>query len=350
MPDNIELNKAWCYSCHYLMENKKAAAKLTLSIIVLLLLCISTFSALSDVTTFNVTGILSNFIFNLPIILLVGYVDYILITYRQKKRHCGIGLSLLVDFTTTAVFFLVLETLAAGICSFLQVKDFYSLKNLLAGILLNCMVVSLIEIFLYHKSQLENEMKLNIAEKEKAVYQFETLKNQINPHFLFNSLNVLSSLAYQDAEKANLFAKKLSSVYRYLLAIHERETVTLQEEMQFVDSYLYLEKIRFGDTLQIHIEYNKKSQDKAVFPASLQMLVENAIKHNISTPKSPLVIHIKIDTSGITVSNNLQLRNYVIRNGMGLNNLKKQYLLHKQEINIIKTETNFTVKLPFVGI
>ena len=183
MPDNIELNKAWCYSCHYLMENKKAAAKLTLSIIVLLLLCISTFSALSDVTTFNVTGILSNFIFNLPIILLVGYVDYILITYRQKKRHCGIGLSLLVDFTTTAVFFLVLETLAAGICSFLQVKDFYSLKNLLAGILLNCMVVSLIEIFLYHKSQLENEMKLNIAEKEKAVYQFETLKNQINPHF-----------------------------------------------------------------------------------------------------------------------------------------------------------------------
>lgn len=104
------------------------------------------------------------------------------------------------------------------------------------------MVVSLIEIFLYHKSQLENEMKLNIAEKEKAVYQFETLKNQINPHFLFNSLNVLSSLAYQDAEKANLFAKKLSSVYRYLLATHERETVTLQEEMQFVDSYLYLEK------------------------------------------------------------------------------------------------------------
>lgn len=244
----------------------------------------------------------------------------------------------------------MLETLVAGICSFLQVKDIYSLRNLLAGILLNCMVVSIIEIFLYHKSQLENEMKLNIAEKEKAVYQFEALKNQINPHFLFNSLNVLSYLAYQDAEKANLFAKKLSNVYRYLLVTHERETVTLQEEMQFVDSYLYLEKIRFGDTLQIHIEYNEESQDKAVFPASLQMLVENAIKHNISTSKSPLTVHIKIDTSGITVSNNLQLRNYVIRNGMGLNNLKKQYLLHKQEIDIIKTGTNFMVKLPFVGI
>lgn len=87
------------------MENKKVAAKLTLSITVVLLLCISTFSALSNVRTFNVTGILSNFIFNLPIILLVGYVDYTLITYRQKKRHYGIGLSLLVDFTTTAVFF-----------------------------------------------------------------------------------------------------------------------------------------------------------------------------------------------------------------------------------------------------
>lgn len=85
MPDNIEQNKAWYYNCHYLMENKKAAAKLTLSITVVLLLCISTFSALSNVRTFNVTGILSNFIFNLPIILLAGYVDYTLITYRQRK-------------------------------------------------------------------------------------------------------------------------------------------------------------------------------------------------------------------------------------------------------------------------
>lgn len=331
------------------MRNKKSVAKLILSIAILLLLCISTFSTFSNDKTFNVIKILSNFMFNLPIFLLIGYVDYTIITYRQNKnQHYGIGVSLLVDFATTVVFIIILETLVAGICFLLQLKEFYFLEHLLASILLNCMVVSCIEIFLYNKRQVENEIKLGIAEKEKAIYQFEALKNQINPHFLFNSLNVLSSLAYQDAEKTNLFAKKLSSMYRYLLTTHERETVTLQEEMQFVDSYLFLERIRFGDTLQIHIEDNKKNHDKAIIPASLQMLVENAIKHNISTPKYPLVVQITICDSEVIVRNNIQLRNYVTKNGMGLKNLKKQYALYGKEISIINEKNLFTVRLPFI--
>lgn len=331
------------------MGNKTSVAKLILSIAVLLLLCISTFSTFSNGNTFNITRILVNFIFNLPILLLIGYVDYTIITYRQKKnQHYGTSLSLLIDFVTTVVFIIILETLVAGICSLLQLKKFYFLEDLLASILLNCMVVSFIEIFLYNKRIVENEIKLNIAEKEKATYQFEALKNQINPHFLFNSLNVLSSLAYQDAEKTNLFAKNLSNVYRYLLTTYERETVTLQEEIQFVNSYLFLEKIRFGDTLQIHIEDNKKNQDKAIIPASLQMLVENAIKHNITTSKSPLVLYIKICDNAVVVCNNVQLRNYVTKNGIGLKNLKNQYALYGKELSIINGKKFFIVRLPFI--
>lgn len=331
------------------MGNKNGVAKLTASIAVLLLLCISTFSTFSNDKTFDIIKILSNFMFNLPVFLLVGYVDYTIIAYRQKKNpHYGIGLSLLIDFTATVVFIILLETFVAGICYLLQLKDFYFLKHLQASILLNCMVVSFIEIFLYNKRQVENEIRLGIAEKEKAIYQFEALKNQINPHFLFNCLNVLSSLAYQDAEKTNLFAKKLSSVYRYLLTTHERETVTLQEEMQFVDSYLFLEKIRFGDTLQIHIEDNKNEHNKAIVPASLQMLVENAIKHNISTPESPLVVQIKVCDNEVIVSNNVQLRNYVTKNGMGLKNLKRQYALYGKKISIMNEKDVFTVILPFI--
>lgn len=168
--------------------------------------------------------------------------------------------------------------------------------------------------------------------------------------FKLNSLNVLSSLAYQDAGKTNLFTKKLSNVYRYLLTTHERQTVTLEEELLFTDSYLFLEQIRFGEALQVSINNNGKNQHKSIIPASIQLLVENAIKHNISTNESPLIIHVKVETNGVTVSNNLQLRNYVTQNGMGLNNLKKQYSLYKQEINIVKTETNFTVKLPFIEL
>lgn len=327
------------------MDNKKDIIKLTLFLAAALFFCISTFSLLANENGYNLTKILLNFTFNIPMILIIGYVDYKVISFRQmKKSNYGIGKSLILDFILTTLFVGVLTIL-------LHIVLFHNMNlrnGLLTSILLNGFIVLFIELFLYNKRQTENEIKLNLMEKEKAVYQFEALKNQINPHFLFNSLNVLSSLAYQDAEKTNLFAKKLSNVYRYLLTTHEQPYVTLEEELLFVDSYLFLEQIRFGETLKVIIDNDGKNQQKAVIPASLQMLVENAIKHNISTVKSPLIIRITVNGDGITVSNNLQLRSYVIKNGMGLNNLKKQYSLHNQEINIITTDMNFIVKLPFI--
>ena len=150
--------------------------------------------------------------------------------------------------------------------------------------------------------------------------------------------NVLASLAYQDAEKTNLFVKKLAEVYRYLLTTHDRQTVSLEEELQFTEAYLYLENIRFGEVLQVCLR------------ASLQMLVENAIKHNTATMKSPLIIHIVIGQEGINVSNNLQLRSYVrTKNGMGLANLRNQYTLHGKELVIKKTEREFMVEMPFLS-
>lgn len=264
----------------------------------------------------------------------------------MKTADYGITKSLTVDFALTTL----LVTALAAVIHIILLHEINSFKELLPSILLNGITVLFIEIFLFDKRQIENEMKLHLIEKEKAVYQFEALKNQINPHFLFNSLNVLSSLAYQDAGKTNQFAKKLSNVYRYLLTTHERPYVRLEEELQFVDSYLFLEQIRFGKTLKIIIEDDGNNRHRAIIPASLQMLVENAIKHNISTYKSPLIIHITINGDGATVSNNLQLRNYVIKNGMGLSNLKKQYSLYGQEVSIIKTDVNFIVKLPFIEL
>ena len=186
-------------------------------------------------------------------------------------------------------------------------------------------------------------------EKEKVQYQFEALKNQVNPHFLFNSLNVLASLAYQDADKTNLFVKKLAEVYRYLLKTSDRPTVTLEEELHFIEAFLYLINIRFGETLQVIIDNNDNQRHRLVIPASLQMLVENAIKHNIATTKSPLVMHINIGEKGIIVSNNLQLRSYVgNKNGIGLTNLRNQYVFHGKDLTIKKTATDFLVEIPFL--
>ena len=194
------------------------------------------------------------------------------------------------------------------------------------------------------------EKQMAVIEKEKALYQFEVLKNQINPHFLFNSLNVLASpLLIRIPKRRNRFAKKLSTVYRYLLTTHGRATVTVQEELSFVESYLYLEHIRFGDALHVEIEDDLRNHHCLVIPASIQMLVENALKHNISTKKSPLIVHISIGNEGITVRNNLQLRNYVASNGAGLKNLQRQYALYGTLVEILKDEKEFVVKLPFVG-
>lgn len=227
-------------------------------------------------------------------------------------------------------------------------EDYALLKMSLPVVLWNSMIVLLIEIFFYQQSQMEAEKKLAIIEKEKIQYQYETLKAQINPHFLFNSLNVLSSLAYSDAEKTNLFAKKLSGVYRYLLLTNNRPMVTLKEELAFLESYVFLEKIRFEDTLFIEIDEYDLYGTRLIIPVSLQLLVENAIKHNIATLKNPLIIRIGFTDEGIMVSNNLQLRSSVDRGGVGLGNLEKQYALYDKAIDIVESTTEFVVRVPFL--
>lgn len=205
----------------------------------------------------------------------------------------------------------------------------------------NWLVVLQLEIFYYNLRQKE-------LQREKSLYQFEALKSQINPHFLFNCLNALASLTYQDMEKANRFTKKLSSVYRYLLLTQERQTVMLAEELQFVSSYLYLEQIRYGDALRIEISVDEKATYRLVVPVSVQMLVENAIEHNICAPQSPLFVRIISNETGIIVINNIQLCDCVTHTGIGLDNIKRQYALHGEEVFVCKSDGKFSVTLPFI--
>lgn len=294
-------------------------------------------------------NIMVQFFLNLPLCIGLGFIDFgvINLIYKRLKQRNN-AVRILVDIVLTTA----LAVLLTYILNFLLMGGhgnfWHILRNSLPVVPWNWIIVLQIEIFFYSLQRSEMEKQMAVIEKEKALYQFEVLKNQINPHFLFNSLNVLASLAYQDAEKTNRFAKKLSTVYRYLLTTHGRATVTVQEELSFVESYLYLEHIRFGDALHVEIEDDLRNHHCLVIPASIQMLVENALKHNISTKKSPLIVHISIGNEGITVRNNLQLRNYVASNGAGLKNLQRQYALYGTLVEILKDEKEFVVKLPFV--
>lgn len=292
---------------------------------------------------------LFQYMINLPASIFIGVVDFLIInTVYKRLKWKDNGIRILIDLILTSLFVLVFAIGTNYILSPMEIFN-YIFRLTLPLVVWNTIIVLLIEIFFYNQRQAETEKKLASIEKEKIQYQYETLKAQIKPHFLFNSLNVLSSLAYQDAEKANLFTKKLSGVYRYLLLTNDHPTVTLKEELSFLESYLFLEKIRFEDTFSINIIKNDNSLlNRYIIPAGLQLLVENALKHNITTRDHPLIIQIRITNEGIAVSNNLQLRSSVDKGGVGLINLQKQYNLYNKIIDIAQTDTEFIVKIPFI--
>ena len=190
----------------------------------------------------------------------------------------------------------------------------------------------------------EEELKRNILELEYA-----SLKNQVNPHFLFNSLNVLTSLVSEN-EDAVKYIKKLSDVYRYLLENKDKQTVNLSTELKFAEAYIYLHQIRFGENLKSYINISEKNF--SIVPLSLQMLIENAIKHNIISEDKPLSIEISSSDGYIIVKNNLQTKNTRETSlNIGLENIKKRYIyLTNKELVIEKNENSFVVKLPLLTV
>lgn len=195
-------------------------------------------------------------------------------------------------------------------------------------------------------------INLEKVKRDQLASQFESLKSQINPHFLFNSLNALSSLVYDDQKKAVSFIRKLSDVYRYVLDQNEKEVVPLSEELKFVESYIYLQKIRFGENLNVNIKIDERSMDKVVPPLSVQLLVENAIKHNIVSSLRPLTIDIVNEgVLSLLIKNNLQEKKSKESTGIGLKNLQKRYdILSDREVYIRKTKDFFTARIPLLEI
>lgn len=180
--------------------------------------------------------------------------------------------------------------------------------------------------------------------------QFEVLKNQTSPHFLFNSLNTLISIIPENSQLAMEFGEKLAKVYRYILQNQEKELVKLKTELDFVESYIFLQKNRFGESLKFEIEIEDKFMNLQVAPLSLQMLVENAIKHNVIAQSKPLTIEIYINNKNtVVVKNNLQTKTAKNSTKLGLENIKKryQYLSHKT-VDIVKTNSSFIVELPLI--
>jgi hypothetical protein len=233
------------------------------------------------------------------------------------------------------------------------VADFLAnqyLDNYWIGLLISVVVTSIFYGVYYYKHKKENQVQQQKIIANTASAQFDALKNQLDPHFLFNSLNVLTSLIEENPHAATRFTTALSKVYRYVLEQKNKELVTVEEELKFAQLYMSLLKMRFEDSISFTAPDNVSNPEAKVVPLSLQLLLENAVKHNQVTPSKKLQITIFEKDGNLLIRNNLQPKNVLQEStGVGLQNIYSRYrLLTKRPVLVEKSKTEFTVTIPML--
>jgi len=223
-------------------------------------------------------------------------------------------------------------------------------QSLLIGTLIAATIQALDISFQFFNAWKNSLLEVAKYKTESAQAQLQNLKNQINPHFLFNNLSVLSSLVYKDQDKAVQFIGELSKVYRYILDKRNTELSTLEEELAFLDHYLYLLKIRFEDSIVFHLEIEKSKKSAYVLPMCLQMLVENTIQHNEASQARPLIVRIFTENDTLNIENPLQPRNEIVESSKtGLKNIQLRYeYFTDQNVTILCTNGSFLVRIPLI--
>ena len=257
----------------------------------------------------------------------------------------GMTYSMIAIVGINLMWYNTLSSVSISITDIFESNVFYIMVSELLITIIITMGYYLASFFKEWKKLLIHEEQLK---REALSLQFDALKNQVNPHFLFNSLNVLTSLVETDPPHAVRFIKQLSEVYRYVLEHKDKELIELNTELQFVNAYIYLQKIRFDTNLRVDLSLDNISG--RIIPLSLQMLLENAIKHNIISTDQPLNIVIFAEDNYIIVKNNLQKKTVIHETGsIGLNNIRERYaFFSKLPVIIEETEDMFTVKLPLI--
>ena len=180
--------------------------------------------------------------------------------------------------------------------------------------------------------------------------QLNALKTQVNPHFLFNNLNTLSAVIPENPKLAVDFVQQLSKVYRHILEVRDHKTISLEEELEVMKAYAFLLQTRFGANLHVHIDIPPEKLQRKIVPLSLQILMENAIKHNIVSSEKPLRIHVSSVDGQLIVSNNLQKKNqFPESTGIGLDNIRNRYrLLSESPVEVRESISEFIVSIPLL--
>lgn len=247
------------------------------------------------------------------------------------------------------VFFaeIVLHQVPGSIMNPLKLTIIYTSLILLLFHLLNL-------VFVYEREYRQKHDEAEELKRINAQAELQAIKSQVNPHFLFNNLNVLSGLVMQKSNEANKFIEAFSKVYMHILNHSDKELVTLKEELNFLNQYIYLIQQRFPESVKFELQIPAKYDNHYIIPSALQMLVENAIKHNIASMNRPLNITVYANgNQSISVINNLQRKNSpdVRSTNIGLANIRKRYeIITGKSIDITEAESKFIVSLPLIEL
>jgi len=280
----------------------------------------------------------------------------ILLKKNFKVSYNAYYKSILALYTMIIVYTIITTTSGVGLWLYFSLEDKTSVAHLPAAVAITVIasifIANLYEIF-YLKSEQADTIKraeqLNLA---KTHAELVALKNQIDPHFIFNSLNTLSYLISIDPMNARLYNDTLAKVYHYILFNKEKNFVLVREEIEFLSHFFYLLKIRFGNAIDMIVKIDSlETEDLYIPPISLQILLENAIKHNELNENKPLIIDVQVSSNFILVKNKIHKKQYAASGaGSGLNNLDNRYkLLTTKNIIVYKNADYFIVKLPVLN-
>ncbi len=258
----------------------------------------------------------------------------------------SVGFSAFIIFSSSFVFNCFSEELSFSGDNFMKITLIALGVLVLMSIILLSVEIST-QFFKHWKTSL---IEIEKYRAESLQAQLQNLKNQLNPHFLFNNMSVLSSLVHKDPDKAVEFINQLSKVYRYLLDNQNIELVSVEQELLFIRSYVFLLHIRFDKSLNINIEIPKEDKARLIPPMALQIIIENAIKHNESSLEHPLFINISSKGEKIMVENNLQLRlQHQAGSKTGLQNIKDRYAFFTdQKVDVTQNDSSFIVEIPLL--
>ena len=289
----------------------------------------------------------------------ISYVNTLVFEYLKKRSYktydsikrfvLGIFSSTVVTLITIFVLRVLVEVIIFGdtLDHFLVTETWYGSSF---GLWITLTIVTVFYVIYFYNRFQKNKIKEQKVIAGAASAKFDALKNQLDPHFLFNSLNVLTSLIEENPDSAQKFTTALSKVYRYVLEQKNKELVTVDEELNFARTYMSLLKMRFEDSIIFEIPDKASNPESKVVPLSLQLLLENAVKHNMVTSSKPLHIKIYEDGNHLVVMNNLQPKQIVKKSsGVGLENIKQRYqLLTERKVYINQSEKDFAVAIPML--